>query len=387
LDEALPLEGALALDPPVEGTVRWASHRLVLDPDEPLDGNTTYVARVDVGLTDVAGNRMPAPFTWSFTTISGQNLDPVLSPSPNVSRVEVLENGTLRLSVEVEDDGATLRDEAGPTLVYAPGYTDEGEHRITVIVQDGFGPPGTATYAWTVDVVNVNLPPRLLRAEPAAGPVAVAEAEGATLALRVVAVDPDEGFLTYAWEVDGEPPDAAALSEGGAALAFAHGFDSAGEHAVACHVRDRQGVGFDVAWDVTVEDVNRPPVVLGTDPQWTTEVVVGKAARLRVNATDPDGDALDFRWHVDGTEAARTPAGDWNYTSQRVGAFTVNISVLDGRGGSAEATFLVEVLPLPDRPNPGGGDAWWVWALVVVALAAVAAFVAWTELRRRRAGS
>ncbi len=399
MDEARPLTGALTLDPPVEGTVRWAAHRLVLDPDEPLEGNTTYTARVDVGLTDVAGNPMPAPFTWSFTTISGENLDPVLHPSPNVSRVEVLENGTLRLSVEVEDDGpppityrwlldgAVLRDETGPAIVYAPGYEDEGEHRVTVVVQDGFGPPGTATHAWTVDVVNVNLPPRLVRSEPSAGPVSVVEGEGATLVLRVVAVDPDEGFLTYAWEVDGGSPPPEAVSEGGAALSFAHGFDSAGEHSISCRVADRQGVGFDVAWDITVEDVNRPPVVTGTDPLWTTSVVVGKAARLRVNATDPDGDALDFRWHVDGTEAARTPAGDWNYTSQRVGGFAVNVSVLDGRGGSAEATFLVEVLPLPDRPDPGGDDATWAWALLLIALAAVAAFVAWTELRRRRMGT
>ena len=398
MDEAAPLGGALALEPRVEGELRWVAHRLVLDPAAPLAGNTTYVARIAATVTDVAGNRLPAPFSWSFTTVGTANLDPVLFPSPNATYVSVLENQTLRLAVEVEDDGpppltyrwvmdgVTLTGVTGSALVHVPSYVDEGTHRITVVVQDAAETPGTATHTWDVVVVNVNLPPRLLSAEPPEGTLEVDEREGGALPLRVMAEDPDEGVLVYTWAVDDAPAPPSALSEGGTVLTFAWGFESAGEHTVGLGVHDRMGQGFALSWTVVVRDVNRPPVVVSTDPPWTVTVEAGARVPLRVNATDPDGDALNYTWSVGGAQSATTAAGAWELATSSAASLSVDVKVTDGRNGTAHASFLVNVVPPEDRPEPEGAPVW-PWLLVLGAVAALTAFIVWGERRRRRLAS
>ena len=96
---------------------------------------------------------------------------------------------------------------------------------------------------------------------------------------------------------------------------------------------------------------NRPPVVTAScDP---CEVEFGDAVRLRADASDPDGDPLDFRWNgpagsfVDATDRATTR---WQAPEQE-GPVPLNVTVTDGRGGSASdtATVLVNAPPPPPR--------------------------------------
>jgi hypothetical protein len=396
MDESRPLAGAIVLDPPILGELTWSAHRLVLDPVGPLDGNTTYTARISGSLEDLAGNPLGGAFSWSFTTTGAPNLPPVLTAFPNVSAVQVLENQTLRLGVDAQDDGppplayrwtidgALVAGAAGDELLYTPTYADEGYHHIAVVVSDAFDPPGVGTATWEVEVVNVNILPRLLGQTPAAGDVLLNETANGTATFRVDAVDPDEGFLRYTWTLEGAPVPPAALSDGGAAYAFGWGYDSAGNHTVACRVEDRQGVGFDVAWTVRVLDINRPPAITGITPTWTTTIQLGETFRVRANATDPDGDALSFEWRVDGTRAALTKVGQWDFTPWRDGSYTLSLNVSDARGGMAEAVLTVNVLPASHGPTGDGGGSWVPWLLVAAALVAIAVAIAWPELRRRR---
>ena len=398
MDESRPLAGALRLDPPVPGDLAWSAHRLVLDPDGPLDGNTTYTANLSGSLEDIAGNPLGTAFSWSFTTTGAPNLPPVLAAFPNVSAVEVLENQTLRLGVDAQDDGppplayrwtvdgALVAGAAGDELLYTPTYADEGHHRITVVVSDAFDPPGVATVAWEVEVVNVNIPPVLLGRTPAVDSVLLNETANGTFTFRVDAVDPDEGFLRYTWTLDGAPVAPASVTGDGAAYDLSWGYDSAGNHTVACRAEDRQGVGFDVEWTVRVLDVNRPPAITAITPTWTTTIQLGETVRVRANATDPDGDALSFEWRVDGARAAVTKVGQWDFTPSRDGSYTLLLNVSDARGGLAEAALTVNVLPTTHEPTGDGGGSWVPWLLVALALVAIAVAVAWPELRRRRSG-
>ena len=398
MDESSPLGGALVLDPPVPGSVTWSAHRLVLDPDGALLGNTTYTARLSASLEDVAGNPIGSAFSWGFTTTGAPNLPPTLSAFPNVSAVQVLENQTLRLGVDAQDDGppplafrwtvdgALVAGAAGDELLYTPTFTDEGHHHVAVVVSDAFDPPGVATAAWDVEVVNVNLPPRLLGRTPAVDTVVLNETDNGTATFRVDALDPDEGVLVHGWTLDGTPVPPAALSEGGAAYTYSYGYESAGNHTVACHVEDRQGVGLDVAWTVRVQDVNRPPVISALTPTWTTTVQLGETVHLRANATDPDGDELSFEWRVDGIRAGVTGTGQWDFTPSRDGSYLLLVSVSDPRGGEAEAVLTVNVLPTTHGPTAGDGGSWLPWLLVAAALAAIAVAVAWPQLRRLRGG-
>ena len=94
---------------------------------------------------------------------------------------------------------------------------------------------------------------------------------------------------------------------------------------------------------------NRPPVVaVSCDP---CEVEFGDEVRLRADASDPDGDPLDFRWNaptgtfIDATDRATTR---WQAPAQE-GPLPITATVADGRGGSASdvATVLVNAPPPP----------------------------------------
>ena len=95
---------------------------------------------------------------------------------------------------------------------------------------------------------------------------------------------------------------------------------------------------------------NRPPrVTLTCDP---CEIMVGEQSQLRADASDPDGDALEYRWSA--------PTGEFQGDSNRAtrpwqapdeaGRVPVTVTVDDGRGGSASDTVTIDVTAPPPPP-------------------------------------
>ena len=95
---------------------------------------------------------------------------------------------------------------------------------------------------------------------------------------------------------------------------------------------------------------NRPPrVTLTCDP---CEIMVGEESQLRADASDPDGDALEYRWSA--------PAGDFQGEANRAtrpwqapdepGRVPVTVTVDDGRGGTASDTVTIDVTAPPPPP-------------------------------------
>ena len=70
----------------------------------------------------------------------------------------------------------------------------------------------------------------------------------------------------------------------------------------------------------------------------------GFSARLRAEASDPDGDPLSFRWSTSGGTIAdtRAEATDWR-AETAPGLITFTVTVDDGRGGVATDTVTIEV--------------------------------------------
>ena len=95
---------------------------------------------------------------------------------------------------------------------------------------------------------------------------------------------------------------------------------------------------------------NRPPqVTLACDP---CEIMIGEQSQLRADASDPDGDALEYRWSA--------PAGDFQGEVNRAtrpwqapdeaGRVPVTVTVDDGRGGTASDTVTIDVSAPPPPP-------------------------------------
>ena len=58
----------LAVDPPIEGALRWGARTLLFDPHRALSARTRYTVRLDGSLQAASGRRLRAPVEWSFDT-------------------------------------------------------------------------------------------------------------------------------------------------------------------------------------------------------------------------------------------------------------------------------------------------------------------------------
>lgn len=58
----------LAIEPPVEGSLRWGSRTVRFDPDRTLSARTRYTVRVDRSVRAASGRRLRGAVEWSFDT-------------------------------------------------------------------------------------------------------------------------------------------------------------------------------------------------------------------------------------------------------------------------------------------------------------------------------
>jgi outer membrane protein OmpA-like peptidoglycan-associated protein len=70
----------------------------------------------------------------------------------------------------------------------------------------------------------------------------------------------------------------------------------------------------------------------------------GDTARLRAEATDPDGETLSFRWTTTGGTLGDTRSAITTWRAETApGLVTFTVTVEDGRGGRASDTVTIEV--------------------------------------------
>ena len=97
---------------------------------------------------------------------------------------------------------------------------------------------------------------------------------------------------------------------------------------------------------------NNPPTVEAACEPCT--VPRGGEVRLRADASDPDGDAIEYEWSAGrGTFTGATDGPDALWTApDRIGPVAIRVAVDDGRGGTAAAEVAVEVVNRPPVFGP-----------------------------------
>jgi hypothetical protein len=208
----------------------------------------------------------------------------------------------------------------------------------------------SADQAFTVTVTSTpNVPPVITTTSLPAGTV------GAAYSASVAATDADVPPNTLTFSATGLPAGLA-ISAAGAITGTP---TTAGTSSVTVAVNDGQGGTDSEILQLVVNAAapgNRAPTITAPGPQTAT---VGQAYSVNVaaNANDPDGDPLTFTATGLPAGITMTAAGVASGSPTAAGVSTVNVTVSDGRGGSASATFQITVAAAPVTPPPSGGGS------------------------------
>lgn len=218
-------------------------------------------------------------------------------------------------------DGAEVpgSGEGAERLEIETGLLELGTHAVEVVVTDGVprSEPPAARYRWELEVVRADSPESLPAYFTGAWPVGnVGLERGGRLRLEVSAEAPNpEDHLSFRWEVDG------VLQESTEPLFV---FEPRSEcdagdsevRRISCWVESRSDRNADrlraVEWTVRAgrpaEASGEPPGREGGEaprlqaraPEPSVPPDPGRPIVFRVDAEDPDGDVLTYRWSVDG---------------------------------------------------------------------------------------
>ena len=253
---------------------------------------------------------------------------------------------------EVELNGSGSRDDVGIvrwtwSFIYA-GVPDEllgevvrftfdipGTYEVILRVEDGSG-------YYALDTMNVNVrdstPPTV---HP--GPDQVVD-QGSTVILDGTASEDNVGIATYGWSFEYGGSDVS-LEEARPMFKF----DLAGVYSITLNVTDAAGNSAFATMNVTVNDVTAPIAVAGND----LTIDQGADASLDGSSSSDNVGIVTFTWSFEYPGGSQSLDGVAPaFIFDKVGVFTVQLTVEDGAGLSATDEVVITVLdtivPVPD---------------------------------------
>lgn len=179
--------------------------------------------------------------------------------------------------------------------------------------------------------------------------------------------DPDGDTLTHAWTIDGTAaPQYANL------LYMVYQNPVAGSHTIGLQVSDSQGATTYYQQQVIVTQGQQPQP--GPGPQPVPGVnnppkayfsfnppqpEAGDNIQVSSQATDPDGDDLNYAWSLDNQPLTQyTGQPSWTWKNAKAGGHFIHLEVTDGRGGSNGCSRKINI-PGDDTQQPDTGKKKW----------------------------
>lgn len=135
--------------------------------------------------------------------------------------------------------------------------------------------------------------------------------EGDTVTFSFETEDPDGTVPVIRWFVDGEEVEGESDTE----FEFRTDYDSEGTYFILARVTDGENEEMSVSlnWTLTIENVDREPVLSNeTASNVTTDEET--PIPFHIDAEDPDGDAVTYKWYVDGRRVQYADDPDFVYT-------------------------------------------------------------------------
>lgn len=259
--------------------------------DKKMVANETQIGEVwETRVTGFSGVEASVPFASNTVTVGSLNAAPVLAA---IGPKSIDENQTLQFTVSATDPDLTIPSLLASPLppnaafvdsgnghglfTFTPSFTQAGVYNITFTADDG---EATDIEVVQITVNNVNRLPVLATI----GPKVVNE--GDTLLVVVTASDPDgtsPALLASPLPANASFVDSA---NGVGLFTFLPTFDQAGPFAVTFVASDGVAADTEIV-SITVNNVNRAPVLASVGPQMVDE---GVELVIHLTSTDPDGD-------------------------------------------------------------------------------------------------
>src|SRR5467141_1970011 len=173
-------------------------------------------------------------------------------------------------------------------------------------------------------------------------PASVYAGSGGTVTVHVNASDPDNDSLTYSYSATGGSVDGA-----GADVRWSSTGAAVGSYTVNAKVDDGKGGTASCSADIKVEEKpNHPPTASLSVER--SPIVQGERTGITCSGNDPDNDPLTYSYKATGGQIVGSGSSvQFDSTGLQPGSYTVNCSVNDGRGASADASGKVEVKEPP----------------------------------------
>ena len=218
---------------------------------------------------------------------------------------------------------------------WTPDFDQSDDYTVTVKVEDGKG--GEDTKSFLLAVININRAPVLLQI----GNKEVSE--GDTLTFIVSATDDDGDSLIFSVE---DLPVGATFDSTNGDFYWAPTYEQSGIYNPTFSVTDNGSppLSDSETIAITVNNVNRAPVITAmTD----TTVNEGDLFTRQVYANDPDGDTLTYSLDLPPSGMTiNSSSGEINWTPDfdQSDYYTVNVKVVDGKGGEDSKSFSLIVV-------------------------------------------
>ncbi|MBC8313282.1 MAG: tandem-95 repeat protein [Candidatus Cloacimonetes bacterium] len=219
---------------------------------------------------------------------------------------------------------------------FTTDYTSSGYYSVTLDVTDNYG-RDALSYQWNVTVTDIDQDIVVTELLPAEFTQTINEIE--TINFSITASDPDGNGLSYVWKLDDNVTSVNSIYD------FVTDYEWSGSYVVTLEVSDnfnRSTLAY--TWNVTVNNVNRIPVVenmaINTGEDTAVEIIF--------TGTDPDGDTLTFAVvdsPTNGIYADSVYTPNENY----FGDDSFTYRAYDGTDSSDVATVFITITSVDDE--------------------------------------
>jgi hypothetical protein len=289
--------------------------------------NITFTIQDPSGLSDDA--------TMSIT-VNHVNRPPVLEDIPprsidenkqlvvslQGSDPDIEDQNSLQYSATQLPEGASIE---GSNMTWTPTYDQSGEYMVQFILSDG---KLTDEKSAVLTVNHVNRPPTIEDIEPKSVD------ENQTIEFKIIAGDPDkEDIGNFTLSVT-QLPQGAVFTPENATFRWTPTYDQAGNYTITFNNTDAQGLVTSKAAELTVNHVNRAPILNQIAAQTTEENM--PLTVIIPAGEDPDvEDAQKLVYSVENLPDGATfdPATrtlTWTPTYDQSGTYEIPVSLTDG---------------------------------------------------------